>query len=137
VTEEDANEAIAQHWNTGWIAVHGPLTADPVTSVIEGEIAESAAEWVRFSIVPAGSQLQTLDAQQRERTGFLSVQVFTSPVGTRRSSELVDDVRTILEAQVIASGSERIWTHAASSGPGQPDGAWTMRLVTVPFRWYG
>lgn len=136
MTEEDANEAIAQHWNTGWIAAHGPLTLDPVTQVHEGAIAESASEWVRFAIVPSLSQLQTLDAQQRERTGFLTVQIFTSPIGTRRSSALIDDVRTILEAQTILLAGESIWTHAASAQPGIPDGAWMMRLVTVPFRWY-
>lgn len=136
MTEEDANEAISQHWNTGWLAAHGPLTADPVAAVIEGSIAESAAEWVRFAIVPSVSQLQTLDASQRERTGFLTVQIFTSPIGTRRASQLIDSVRAILEAQVIALAGESIWTHAASAQPGIADGAWIMRLVTVPFRWY-
>ncbi len=136
MTEEDANEAISQHWNTGWIAAHGPLTADPVTAVVEGALGESAAEWVRFAIVPSVSSLQTLDAQQRERTGFLAVQIFTSPIGTRRASEIVDSVRTILEAQVITSAGESIWTHAASAQPGLADGAWIMRLVTIPFRWY-
>ena len=38
MTEEDANEAIAQHWYAGWLAAHGPLTADPVTAVIEGAL---------------------------------------------------------------------------------------------------
>jgi len=136
VTEEDANEAISQHWNTGWIAAHGPLTADPVTAVVEGDLAESAAEWVRFAIIPSVSSIQTLDAQQRQRTGFLAVQIFTSPIGTRRSSELVDDVRVILEAQTIVSSGECIWTMAASAAPGIADGAWIMRVVTVPFRWY-
>lgn len=136
MTEEDANEAIAQHWNAGWIAVHGPLTADPVPYVAEGDIAESAAEWVRFAIVPSVSSLQTLDAQQRQRTGFLAVQIFASPIGTRRQSKLVDHVRTILEAQVIVHASGCIWTEAASAAPGLTDGAWLMRLVTVPFRWY-
>ncbi|MDQ3070095.1 MAG: hypothetical protein M3R55_10255 [Acidobacteriota bacterium] len=133
MTEEQANEAISQHWAAAWLAAHGPLTADPVTCVYEGNPAPSAAEWVRFAIVPSVSALQTLDARQRERTGFLSVQVFTSPIGTRRSSQLIDSIRTVLEAQVIDEG---IWTDAATASPGLADGAWTMRLVTVPFRWY-
>jgi len=136
VTEEDANEAISQTWNNGWIAAHGPASGDPVAAVLEGDLADSAAEWVRFAIVPGLSTTQTLDAAQRQRTGFLAVQIFTSPIGTRRASELIDDVRTILEHQVIASSGENIWTEAASAQPGISDGAWIMRVVTVPFRWY-
>ncbi len=137
MTDADANEAIEQHWRAGWDAIHGALTVDPVTDVVEGDLAQSAAEWVRFAIMPIGSQLQTLDAAQRERTAIIAVQIFTSHVGTRRATELVDDVRSVLEAQVISSGSERIWTLEASASPGQPDGAWIMRSVNVRARWYG
>lgn len=133
MTEEDASEAIGQHWFTGWDARHGEASTDPVLCVAEGEIAESAAEWVRFAIVPSLSSIQTLDAQQRERTGIIAVQIFTTPNGTRRASKLVDDVRAVLESQVIAEG---IWTGAASAASGLSDGAWLMRVVTVPFRWY-
>lgn len=138
MTEADANEAIVQAWRTGWDALHGSLTLDPVTDVLEGEIGESGTEWVRLAVVPSVSQLQTLDAAQRERNAFISVQIFTLPTGgTRRASELVDDVRSVLEAKVFASGGECVWTMAASSQPGQSDGAWLMRIVTVPCRWYG
>lgn len=133
MTEADANEAIAQHWLTGWTTAHGPLTLDPVTAVHEGDLAASASEWVRFAIVPGLSTIQTLDANQRERTGLITVQIFTSPIGTRRASALVDSVRAVLESQVIDSA---IWTGAASAPPGSETGAWIMRLVTVPFRWY-
>ena len=137
MTEADANEAIVQAWRTGWDALHGSLTADPVTDVLEGEIGESGTEWVRLAVVPMPSALQTLDAAQRERNAIVSVQIFTLPTaGTRRASELVDDVRSVLEAKVIASGSERLWTLEASSAPGQSDGAWLMRLVTIRARWY-
>lgn len=137
MTDADANEAIAQAWRSGWDALHGSLTLDPVTDVLEGEIGESNTEWVRFSIVPMPSQLQTLDAAQRERTAIISVQIFTLPAsGTRRASELIDDIRSVLEAKVFSSGSERIWTLAASAQNGQSDGAWLMRIVTVPARWY-
>lgn len=136
MTEADAHEAITRHWRTGWTALHGPASGDPVADVLEGHPASSASEWVRFAIAPSVSSLQTLDAQQRERTALLTVQVFTPPVGTRRASELVDDVRSVLEAQVIASDSSRIWTLAASASPGLADGAWIMRVVTVPVRWY-
>jgi hypothetical protein len=138
VDEADANEAIVQHWHTGWTALHGPMSGDSVPYVLEGDPAESAAEWVRLAIVPSLSALQTLDAQQRQRTGFLAVQVFTSPAaGTRRASALADDVRSVLEAQVVASGSQRIHTLAGTTSPGLPNGAWLMRLVTVPFSYYG
>lgn len=137
MTEADANEAIVQAWRAGWDALHGSATADPVTDVLEGEIGESGTEWVRLAIVPTTSALQTLDAAQRERTAIISVQIFTLPAsGTRRASELVDDVRSVLEAKVFSSGSERIWTLAASAANGQSDGAWLMRIVTVPARWY-
>lgn len=138
MTEADTNEAIAQAWRTGWDALHGALSGDVVTDVLEGEIGESGSEWVRMSIAPMPSQLQTLDAAQRERTAIISVQIFTLPAsGTRRATELIDDVRSVLEAKVFSSGSERIWTMAASAQNGQSDGAWLMRLVTVPVRWYG
>lgn len=135
--EADANEAIAQAWRTGWNLIHGSSSGDPVTDVLEGDIGEASSEWVRMAVVPSVSQLQTLDAQQRERTAIISIQIFTAPTNTRRASELVDDVREVLEAKVFTSGSECIWTGAASAGPGQPDGTWIMRLVTVPVRWYG
>lgn len=135
--EADANEAISQAWRTGWDALHGTSSGDAVTDVLEGDIGAAGSEWVRMTIVSSLSQLQTLDAQQRERTAIVSVQIFTAPTNTRRASELVDDVRDVLEAKVFASGSERIWTAAATSSPAQPDGAWIMRLVTVPVRWYG
>lgn len=138
MTDADANEAIAQAWRTGWDALHGSSSGDAVTDVAEGEIGESGSEWVRLAVVPGPSALQTLDAQQRERTAIVAVQIFTLPTsGTRRASELVDDVRSVLEAKVISSGSERIWTLAASAANGQSDGAWLMRIVTVPVRWYG
>lgn len=137
MTEADANEAISQHWRTGWEELHGAASGDHVPDVLEGDAALSSSEWVRFAIVPSVSSLQTLDAAQRERTALLAVQVFTPPSGTRRASTLVDDVRAVLEAQVISSGSERIWTLAASVSPGQNDGAWIMRVVSVPVRWYG
>lgn len=138
MNDADANEAIAQAWRTGWDALHGSLSGDAVTDVLEGEIGESGSEWVRLAVVPSVSQLQTLDAQQRERNAIVSVQIFTLPTsGTRRASQLVDDVRSVLEAKVFASGAGRIWTHAASAQNGQSDGAWLMRLVTVPARWYG
>lgn len=138
MTDADANEAIVQAWRTGWDALHGSLTADEVTDVLEGEIGESGTEWVRLAIVPTVSALQTLDAQQRERNAIIAVQIFTLPSsGTRRASELVDDVRSVLEAQVISSGSERLWTYEATAANGQSDGAWLMRVVTVRARWYG
>lgn len=137
MTEADANEAITQHWHTEWDALHGSASGDEVAYVLEGDAALSASEWVRFAIVPSVSSLQTLDAAQRERTALLTVQIFTPPNETRRASELVDDVRSVLEAQVISSGSERIWTLAASASPGLNDGAWIMRVVSVPVRWYG
>lgn len=138
MTDADANEAIAQAWRAGWDALHGSATADPVTDVAEGEIGSSGAEWVRFAIVPGPSQLQTLDAAQRERTAIIAIQIFTLPTsGTRRASVLVGDVRSVLEAKVFTSGSERIWTMAASSSNAPSDGAWLMRVVTVPVRWYG
>jgi hypothetical protein len=138
VTDADANEAIAQAWRAGWDALHGALSGDVVADVLEGEIGASASEWVRMAIVPGPSELQTLDAAQRERTAIISVQIFTLPTsGTRRASVLIDHVRSVLEAKVFTSGSERIWTHAASAANGQSDGAWLMRLVTVPVRWYG
>ena len=137
MTDADANEAIAQFWRAGWDTLHGSSSGDEVADVIEGDLASSAAEWVRFAIAPMPSQLQTLDAQQRERNALIAVQIFTSPIGTRRATELVDDVRTVLEAKVIASGGESIGTLEASAAPGQPDGAWIMRLVTVRARWYG
>ncbi len=138
MTEADATEAIAQAWAIGWDAIHGDSSGDEVPAVFEGEIGDAGSEWVRMAIVPNISQLQTLDAQQRERTAVIAVQIFTLPIsGTRRASELVDDVRTVLEAQVLASGTERIWTMAATATPGVNDGAWVMRLVTVPCRWYG
>lgn len=138
VTDADACEAIAQAWRTGWDTLHGSGSGDEVADVLEGEIGESDSEWVRLAIVPGPSQLQTLDAQQRERTALIAVQIFTPPAaGTRRATELVDDVRTVLEAQVFSSGSERIWTHAATAANAPNDGAWLMRIVTVPCRWYG
>ncbi|MEO7095152.1 MAG: hypothetical protein ABI175_17965, partial [Polyangiales bacterium] len=136
--DADANEAISQAWAIGWDAIHGDSSGDAVADVLEGEIGDAGSEWVRMAIVPSVSQLQTLDAQQRERTAIISVQIFTLPVSnTRRVSELVDDVRSVLEAKVFASSSERIWTMAATATPGVNDGAWVMRLVTVPCRWYG
>jgi hypothetical protein len=136
VTEADANEAISQHWNSAWLAAHGPLTADPVACIIEGGIGDTSTEWVWFKIDHGNSALQTLDGQQRQRTGLLVAEIHTSVIGTRRVSELVDDVREILENQEIQFGGECIWTEAASA-PGRSDGAWRVRLVTVPFRWYG
>lgn len=137
MTDADANEAIAQAWRTGWDALHGSAGADPVTDVAEGEIGESGSEWVRLAVVPVGSQLQTLDAAQRERNALVAVQIFTLPTGgTRRASELIDDVRSVLEAKVFTSGSERVWTLEASAANGQSDGAWLMRIVTVRARWY-
>lgn len=138
MTDADAHEAIAQHWRTGWDTLHGSGSGDEVTDVAEGEIGASDEEWVRLAVVPTVSQLQTLDAAQRERNALIAVQIFALPAsGTRRATELVDDVRTVLEAQVIASGGERVWTLEASAQPGPSDGAWLMRVVTVRAKWYG
>lgn len=138
MTEVDANEAIVEFWRAGWDLVHGSTSGDQVVDVLEGESSASSTEWVRLAIVPTVSQLQTLDAQQRQRSALVAVQIFTLPAsGTRRANKLVDDVRKVLEGKVIGFGSESIWTLEASSSPGPSDGAWLMRVVTVRAQWYG
>jgi hypothetical protein len=136
---DDANEAIAQHWRTGWDALHGTSTSDPVTDTAVGEPGAAGSEWVRMAVKPPAGQIQTLDAQQRERRAIAWVQIFTTPTnGSRRAWQLARDACSILEApQVIQSGSERIWADAATVIDAGADGAWLYFLVTVPVRWYG
>lgn len=138
MTEADANEAIAQAWRTGWDALHGPLTADPVTDVLEGEIGEAGTEWVRMAIGDTTSTYETLDGQQREFTTTVSVQIFTFPTsGTRRASELIDNVSSVFRDATAALEAQGIWPGPIQARKAPGDGAWMMRLVTLSMRWYG
>lgn len=134
---DDANEAISQHWLTGWNAIHGSLTADPVACLLRNEIGDAGTEWVRMAVKPPSGQIQTLDAQQRERRVIVWVQIFTFPgAGSRRGWQLARDASSVLETPVISVGSESIWTDAARVDDAGNDGAWDIYLVQVPMRWY-
>lgn len=136
MTEAEAHEAILQRWLTGWDELHGSLTLDPIDWVPSNEIRDAADEWVRIALVPAVSRQTTLGTSPRwTREGNIAVQIFTmSNTGTKRASELADDVRTVLEGRFIEVVGDHVVTSAGSSSPGGADGKWFITLVTVPYR---
>src|SRR5690606_21940746 len=52
VTEAEAQETILQQWATGWDALHGSETADPIPYCFDEEVFGAADCWVRVAINP-------------------------------------------------------------------------------------
>lgn len=135
MNEQQAHEAILEHWATQWALLH-PEGGDYVWWTQLNELGDVTSSWVRVAIVPALSQQAALGKTKRwRRSGNIAVQIFV-PVGagTARASELADDVRTALEGQFIAGiGDEPVVTYAGSTSSPMSDGTWFQVTVTVPY----
>lgn len=135
MTEAQAHEAILQHWATQWATLH-PVGPNYVWWTQLNELGDAAESWVRVAIVPVLSRQATIGSPPKwRRSGTIGVQIFV-PVGagTRRASALADDVRRVLEGQMISGpDSEPVVTLAGSSGSPLSDGAWLMLTVTFPY----
>lgn len=128
MTEQEAHEAIIQHWKAQWEALR-PMV--PWTQL--NELGASTGEWIRVALVPAVRVQAAFGKTKRWRQrGTIGVQIFTpTAAGTARASELADDVRTVLEGQLL-EGDDLV-TYAGSSGSPLSDGVWFMLTVTVPY----
>ena len=140
MTEAQAIEAILQHWEDGWEALHPADTSDPdhVPWTPDDETFEAVASWVRITIVPTTAAQGSLGATPRWiRRGQIAVQIFTTPnEGAAAGALLADDVRTVLEGKRIAldGDDEPVCTYAGASQPLGNDGAWRSAVVVIPYR---
>ncbi len=143
MTEAQAIEAILQHWEAGWEAIHpaAPADLDHVPWTAENETFDSVAAWVRISIVPTVSNQASMAGvgfRRWARMGQIAVQIFTDVnAGDQARALLADDVRTVLEGASISTAgvSEPVRAYAGSTTDKTTDGAWNMCVVTVPFRY--
>jgi hypothetical protein len=141
VTEAQAIEAILQHWRDEWEWLH-PADEDHedhIPWVAENEVKDSAETWARITVVPTASNQATMGLVRRfSRRGQIAVQLFARPnAGPGTLARLADDVRTIFEGRRISTAGidEPVCTYAGSTNPTQADGAWSMCLVTIAFRY--
>jgi hypothetical protein len=143
MTEAEAVEAILQHWETAWEALHPADEEDPdhVPWFADNERKEAAASWVRITVVPTISNQATMGsegARRWARRGQIGVQIFVRPdAGPGPMASLADDVRACLEGVRISTPGvdEPVCTYAGSTGSTSTNGAWSMTVVTVPFRY--
>lgn len=141
MTELQAIEAILQHWEDGWEALHpaDPSDLDHVPWTTENETYDSVASWVRISFVPTTANQGSMGATPRwVRRGQIAVQVFTAVnTGDAARAGLSDDARTVLEGKRIAAPgvTEPLCVYAGTTQNKTTDGAWNMSVVTFPYRY--
>lgn len=134
MTEEQAEEAILQHWSTGWA---GTAFA-AVSWTTENAVDDSLAEYARITYVPTVRRNVTLPATRKAQLGRIAVQLFTrAGTGTQRINQMADAVRSVFENKSIyvAGVREPISTFTGGSERGQTDAVWQMRLVQIEFRY--
>jgi hypothetical protein len=137
VTEAQAIEAIYERWQTGWTALH---PAD-VPFTFDNEAFEAPTKWARvavrhttrpqISLGPPGSR-------RFEARGYIAVQLFADVNNGRGElAGLADDVRTVLESQLVTgTGSDAVYTYGSATNEVTSDGRWAMSLVLVPFMYH-
>lgn len=145
VTESQAVETILALFEPGWETLHPgstapadtqqalcvPWTADDEVSFDATQLGSPGA-WLRLNILPATGVQQTQGAVARtEYGGVIMVQIF-GPLGAGTlMTQLADDVRAVLSRKRV--GEFR--THDAPSSRPASDGEWSMRVVTVEYRY--
>jgi hypothetical protein len=133
VTEAQAEEAILQAWNTGWTSLHPEV---PYTT--ENTVDNSLAEYARITVINTERQNMTIPSLRKAQFGYIAVQLFSTPGnGNLRINQLADDVRKVLENQMIYSAGvdEPVCTFTGGSDRGSSDAVWQSKLVRVRFRY--
>lgn len=124
-------------WNTGWTALH----PSDVPVVFDNEAALAVDAWARLSIVHTVRRQATMGPRGARRfasQGRIAVQIFVpSNTGTELANQLADDARLVLEGTETIVASQPLCIYAGASGPNLTDGRWLMKLVTLPFTYYG
>lgn len=142
MTEAQAVEAIAEAWQDGWELLHPDDPADPdyVPYVYDNEELTAPALWARVTIAHSVAVVGTMGpagARRFDRRGNIAVQLFGDVnVGRLQLSCLADDVRSVLEAKPILSGSDVLVTFAGTTREGKTDGRWNQSMIVIPFRYY-
>lgn len=129
MTDAEAEEAILQRWDEVWPTLHPAI---PYT--FENETYAAIAAWARVTVVPTtrAQKTQGHEGMRRfENQGRIMVQLFGAiDVGTKPLNDLVASVREVYEARRIGGD---IVTRAAAAVRESTDGAWAMRMVSIPY----
>lgn len=134
MTERQAVEAIYLRWTTIW-----PTLQALVAYCFENEIVATSSSWVRVAVSHTVS-IQRSQGQppyrKFERRGNVFVQAFAPIDGGRGPlSDLLDSARTVLEGVNVGTGSDVVNLYAGTTREVPADGAWSMAVLAVPFRY--
>jgi len=136
MTEADAVQAISNAFVAGW------ATAQPsVPTFLSNEAGAAPDQWVYLSVTPP-AQAQTSmgppGSKREQFKGYIAVQIFSAvDVGDKPSAALADSVRTVLANKSFAVGGESVDTFSGASQRGASDGRWNMRVVVIPYVFWG
>jgi hypothetical protein len=142
VTESQYIEAILQHWEDGWEALHpaDPEDPDHVPWFTRNESSDTAESWVRIVVNPSLERQSSFGGEAGSRwttVGNIAVQIYV-PVnaGDGVRAELADDVRTVLRGKSIYAPNEPepVSTFGASTTDPVVESAWNTCTVVVRYR---
>lgn len=139
MTEAQAVEAMLEHWENGWEGLHpeDPDDPDHVKVVYDNEAAVGVPLWARVTIIETLRQQTTSGPKGTRRfevRGRIAVQLFAEvDQGSGPITALSDDVRTVLQGQTIAVGSEEIALFETVGAAITTDARWAMRLIATTY----
>ncbi len=137
MTEAQAVEAIFERWTTQWAILH----PSDVPFTFDNEEFTGVPKWVRVAVggfVRNQVSIGPTGVRRYEARGNIGVQLFGNvDKGAYEVASLADDVRLVLEGQLIAASSgDSVYTYAGSTRPIATNGNWNMSLVVIPFSFY-
>jgi hypothetical protein len=138
VTEAEAIETICAQFTTSWSA------SQPSVPFALGNEALPAAGLAQFAALSFGNLASKQITQgapgsrRFEHRGSVMVKLFGAlDAGDAPLATLMASVKTALDSQNLGTADQQpLQTYAASSPAPQKQGAWYMRVVSIPFVYY-
>lgn len=140
MTQDELETAIKQRWESGWEALHPADPSDPdhVPWTTDNESFDGVAAFAHIAIEPT-VRVRTTQGRsyaKYEARGIIRVRLFGSiDVGAAQLAGFVDeivgtpDTEGVLDEARIGDLIYREGSHRK----GASDGAWEMRVITVPY----
>src|SRR5438552_3137104 len=116
MTEQEATEAVLQHWKLRWDVLHPPNDPSPNGCPWTRENKKFSPTiglpWARVTLRPTDANQHTLGARgarKYRRDANIWVQLYVPlDEGTSRLNTLIDHVRQVFEGESIATGMDPI-----------------------------
>ncbi len=145
MNEAQAVEAICEHWESEWEALHpdDPDDPDNIPYVFDNEVFTAKTTWARVSVIHTQQSRQAtmgpVGARKFDRGGNIAVQLFVvADQGGFALSTLADEVREIFEGVrlTVNGDTEALHTYAGTTTNPRVDGPWHTCTVLSQFRYY-